>query len=491
MTITFFVIGIAVVYCIINLIDPIKNVINDNINNQEEKQRAEDANPIIEQYNDGFIYEYSKEEIENFKKLIIAQLEEEKVSINVKPGQMRDSAGMASISAYSTDKDRDDYAYNIIFTTFGDYIDYDPKELKPGDMFNENLSLSKPDLFYGYASVGSNDIDLDKLNIDYSTEYLNDGNFEYFISFLEEKGNPEEFDGDKLYEELTDFIFNNKDILTSQYKIGGSKLIYDKWKNLDNKNYLNVLHSFLRIRPYTDGRIVNKFINEDVDANLDEYNFFVENKDPYFFYFYPTRIEKVNKSTYAIDIETTAPFTQRAMLMIITQIMNNFYTENQDYIKYQSNTTIEEYNDKCNKEMLQKEIRITDVVDFDIIIRINKTDLNKNLLIEGTEVSVFYPRALIENTDDALSLYNYVYDDFTVNSSTKKATLQFEIPWYPNEKARQVIKNYFGKINVLIENNENKTLNEVMKEVSDELDISLKDVKSIIYSYYYKYVHMS
>ena len=121
--ITFAVVIFAVIYCVVGLVNPVKNVIEEQKEQQQEEIRAEKADPIVNQYENGFIYEYSDEEINEFKKLIEAQLEEEKTSINVKPGQMRDSAGMASISS-GTPEENDEYAYNNIFNTFGDYVDY-------------------------------------------------------------------------------------------------------------------------------------------------------------------------------------------------------------------------------------------------------------------------------------------------------------------------------------------------------------------------------
>ena len=93
---------------------------------------------------------------------------------------------------------------------------------------------------------------------------------------------------------------------------GGCILFKGLYRKFDSGNSMNPLQTYLMGQfEWNDNSLEGRYvllegleINQKdrlIDYFPDEYNYFT-NHDHYFFYYYPTRVEKIDERTYLVDI---------------------------------------------------------------------------------------------------------------------------------------------------------------------------------------------
>ena len=195
-----------------------------------------------------------------------------------------------------------------------------------------------------------------------------------------------------------------------------------------------------------------------IDYFPDEYNYFT-NHDHYFFYYYPTRVEKIDERTYLVDIETSDIANRYAIEQIYYNICGNLLKKYRD-----ATTDLTLYEDYFEK--------------MDIVIRINNTDMNKGMVLDYSMGSVLYPE-LSTSTED--------FPSSKISDTHLRSYMEMDpavIPWYPNEKAQELLKHYFSYAREAYDNNSYFSFTETIEKSAKEVGMDIEDAEKIVYSYY-------
>lgn len=208
-----------------------------------------------------------------------------------------------------------------------------------------------------------------------------------------------------------------------------------------------------------DFNSVNLGKYEKLDYYPEEFNYFA-NHDNYFFYYYPTRVEKVSDNKYLIDVETSLPATRLAIEEAFYQITSNF---NRNYGTDFEDPYFKDYDSK-----------------FDIIVRINNTNMNKGMILDYAMGSVLYPNLL---GDSYISGDFSSYDRVTDKGLRCSEALDY-ISWYPNEEAQKLLSVYFTYAKEAFDSDSFFSIVETIERSAKDLNMELADAKKIIYSYY-------
>ena len=454
----------------------------------------------------GTVYEYSDEEIQEFISEAEQRLEADK-KYGLEPGYDIDTwkkyGGKELPEGFWPDdypgidtyydsyyflSERDGYVLesniNNLDNRVPSQIKYKVDNLKAADVFNDDLSLKIADAFYGYSSVGdpwfplvkypnSNDYSVYEIYRPSSARDYVKGYWDIFEKF---KAEIEAID--KAYKDkgtaLMDVMNNvNLETVGKTYGdggcYGGCTLFKDLYRNFTSINSMNPLQTYLMGQykwndDNMDGRIVlleGLNINQNdkmTDYYPEEYNYF-SNHDHYFFYYYPTRVEKIDERTYLVDIETSNVANRYAIEQIYYNICGNFLKKYRD-----ATTDFTLYEDYFEK--------------MDIIIRINNTDMNKGMVLDYSMGSVLYPE-LSTSTED--------FPTSTISDTHLRSYMNMDpagIPWYPNEEAQELLKHYFTYAREAYDNDSYFSFTETIEKSAKEVGMDIEDAEKIVYSYY-------
>ena len=476
---------------IIGLFVYIEYFYNPNTPTKNQEQVKSDI-PI------GTIYEYSDKEIEGFISEAEKQLEIDK-RYGLEPGydintwnKYKDGKfnqiwyseeyikehNVKIYDNYYVTKELDGTCYSSALgfvEKLPSQVKYKVNKLKATDAFNDDLSLKIADAFYGYASVGEPYLPIvlnDKIYDKKDAKSFFPGarqNLERFMSEIEALDKKYKNDGEALLKKLNSLVLNQNDNLNG--RIGGVQLFKDLYRNYTSTNSMNALQTFLAskyeiiYRPEGYWKLVEDLnINYGKEKKLDyypdEYNYFNDHNN-YFFYYYPTRVEKIDERRYLVDIETSDIPTKYATELIYYQIITNFNTKYRnlfdDAIDYES------YKEK-----------------MDIIVRINNNKMNKGMLLDNSMGSVLYPEVNV-GTDSNGYPQNITDVGLRILVSHPRENY---ITWYPNEKAQELLEHYFTYAKEAFDTDSYFSIVETIEKSANEVEMDISDAKSILYSYY-------
>ena len=446
----------------------------------------------------GTVYKYSDEEIQEFISEAEQQLEMDK-KYGLEPGydintwnKYKDGKfnqmwyDEESIKEYDV-KIYDNYyitkkvdgAYFSSAMGFVDIVSgqvkYKVNKLKAKDAFNDDLSLKIADAFYGYASVGEPYLPIvfsDKIYDEKDAKSYFTGarqNLERFMSEIEALDAKYKNDGEVLLNKLNSLMLRDNDNLNG--KIGGVQLFKDLYRNYTSTNSMNALQTFLAskyeiiYRPEGYWKLVEDLnINYGKEEKLnyypDEYNYFNDH-DHYFFYYYPTRVEKIDERRYLVDIETSDIPTKYATEMIYYQITINFNRRYRNL--FEDAIDYDTYKEK-----------------MDIIIRINNNKMNKGMLLDNSMGSVLYPEVNVGMDKNGFEENITDWGLRTIVSEPRNN----HITWYPNEEGQELLEHYFTYAKDAFDSDSYFSIVETIEKSAEEIGMELSDAKSILYSYY-------
>lgn len=454
----------------------------------------------------GTVYEYTEEEIQEFLSKAEQQLEIDKM-YGLEPGYDIDTwkkygkepeetssfyldAIITYYDSYYNLAEKDGMIYEgnkNEYDRLPSQIKYKVNKLKASDAFNDDLSLKIADAFYGYSSVGNPWFPIIRYNEEKGKEeaYIPSSAKDYIGGYqnniMRFKPEIEALDrayknGDNALMEVMNTVNLTAAGYTPEECYGGCALFKNLYRNFTSTNSMNPLQTYLMGQyqwndDVADGRInliKDLTINSNdmlIDYFPDEYNYFADH-DHYFFYYYPTRVEKIDERTYLVDIETTDVASRYAVEQIYYNICGNFIK------RYRNQATGLTLYDEYFEKM-------------DIIIRVNNTNMNKGMVLDYSMGSVLYPE-LSYPTD--FFPENWV-DDFHLRSSMK--TSPAGIPWYPNEEAQELLEHYFTYAKKAYDNNSYFSFIESINSAAKEVGMDVEDAEKVVYSYYLlcNYIH--
>ena len=331
---------------------------------------------------------------------------------------------------------------------------YNRVEVSAGDVFNEDLTLKRPDLFTGFVkNYGAHHSD--KI-IDFGT---NDYEFNVFVNNLKALDNAfASSNGVMLNSQLDEHMLTVKHNVLLECPddldnyVNNRAYKAKKYCSMDTGDFISVnkLQALLQA-----GSNNNRFISSGnnnpnnlegltfADSQFNYFNNDIHNQEK--IYFYPSQVEKVNDDQYIITIETTAPVDKTSHETIFALCGANF-----GKIQYEE----DDYTAVFNKN------------GFDISLRIKYKDDRS------------YDMATIN--DNQLSLNNLYTNKDYYGSRTV-----CEIEWYPNEEAQVWVDDYFARAKEALDNNEQFSFFQTIRDVADDNNANYKDVEGVIMTYYY------
>lgn len=464
------------------------------------KDKIEEANSKSSNIEVGTVYEYTDEEIQNMIDLASKQLEEDKLHYKIKPGysildwkKLGDDPLEKNPGYKETFKDHevvidDAYYYyekdgkTIWVGQFGhdeklpSEVKYKNTKMKESNSFNDDLSLKIADAFYGYGSVGNpyyylvlenpqgQYLERGKTAKDYVLAYQSD--YENFMAVIEAMDEMYKNNNEQLLSNINKLSIKDIDNL-QQDAYGGTKLFKEIYRDLRSTNSMNPLQTILASNynwnSYYYDLIDSSNINRDKYGKLDyypeEYNYFADHNN-FFFYYYPIRVEKVSSNKYLVDVETSLPATRLAIEEVFYQIASNFSR------KYDNDLDAPYFKDYDSK--------------FDIIVRINNSEINKGMILDYAMGSVLYQNLLGDS---------YIPGDFSsydgiIDKGLRCSGAFGHIPWYPNEEAQELLSVYFTYAKEAFDSDSFFSIVETIERSAKDLNMELPDAKRIIYSYY-------
>lgn len=464
------------------------------------KDKIGEANSEPSRIEVGTVYEYTDEEVQNMIDLASKQLEEDKLRYKIKPGysildwkklgdnpleknperkeNFQDNEVVIDDAYYYYEKD----GKTIWTGQFGhdeklpSEVKYKNTKMKESNSFNDDLSLKIADAFYGYGSVGNpyyylvlenplgQYLERGKTAKDYVLSYQSD--YENFMGIIEAMDEMYKNNNEQLLSGINRLSIKDIDNL-QQDAYGGTKLFKEIYRDLSSVNSMNPLQTILASNynwnlyyyDLIDLGSVNLGKYEKLDYYPEGYNYFAYHNN-YFFYYYPTRVEKVSDNKYLIDVETSLPATRLAIEEAFYQITSNF---NRNYGTDFEAPYFKDYDSK-----------------FDIIVRINNTNMNKGMILDYAMGSVLYPNLL---GDSYISGDFSSYDRVTDKGLRCSEALDY-IPWYPNEEAQKLLSVYFTYAKEAFDSDSFFSIVETIERSAKDLNMELADAKKIIYSYY-------
>ena len=450
------------------------------------------GNAALESLKVGETYTYSEEQKEEFRQKATELMEKQVAEKDLKPGEsyyIKDSwdeykkgAIEAGVELFAEDPNDESlitgeedalinelmgaYSFsNAGYTSFK----YDSHTLEAGNLFNEDLSLKEPDLFYGYTGVGETSKAV--LN-DYKLNEGKDDSLKYSLTalnHLEDKFLNSK-DGE-LYNYLDDIYRHGADMASygqgkyysnenannlEKCLVGADFLAVKAWLDASGSSYIKTLSSYLNFKMgfgipgyYSYNTIMSDYNGSlkysKANFNPKEYNAYLENEN-YFVTYVPSAISKVGEHTYIIDLEVDKPVDTLALAIIKNNMMANI------------------------KNHWDEEINLEDV-KLDVMVRIvNKGTPNLNKNINFGVFDIMMDTEYITNINgDTISS-----DYYTIKT------------WFPNEEAIVWIEDYFSQINDAIENNKKLSVFDTIEDIADNYDVPVDDVVSVIFSCYYQ-----
>lgn len=420
----------------------------------------------------GDVYIYSEEEKEEFREIALAMQEELVSKHNLKPGD--DFTGPSftwsdyeDLLAQRAEGWEDD-GFTMEFIAEGDMLQprqvdatkrYQASSLKPGHIFNEDLSLKDPSVFFGFTSVGETNTD------DWKEEYplILTEYKDYFVGALKNLDNQyKNQENNDLGEIINNEIKANPSLLDPSlpldngkeylrgFTMGAQYIIYSDFIDHKDSSYINPLLAFLHVNPnyFHIFQSYNNGIKVNYDPFPEEYNYFKDNQN-YFTTYVPSKITKIDDKTFIVDVEVDKPVDKIGATQIYKAIYRHFVEDEINPITFEN----------CK---------------LDLSVRINyKGNINHYMLPDFIFDSL---------TPTLIQLPNNNHN----NISTKFGSMIGVPDWYPNEEAQQWVNDYFAKESEAYLSNSQFSIFDTIKEISNKYNAEYDDVENVIMSYYYR-----
>ena len=445
-----------------------------------EKENAENKAAIFNETSDGTTYVYSEEDIETFKAAAEKLMNKEVAAFDLKPGENKLRKLQAEAAEYAfqemlesgflTEEEAAEareskslmYSGTVSDLSDEDHYVHSNVNLTAADLFNEDLSLIDPYIFYGYTSVDNPSLEIMRSDEDFIRTF---NDFVFALKTLDERY--KDSSALRSFKSWLDidsdlgFIDGNdpESETMPKYAEGAIYVLWNEWLSSEKENSMNPYLKYFRVGERFE-RISNTLSwvekarrKENDVVNYEplssEFNYWEANESSYFTVYYPTKITKLSDFMYVVDIETEKPIDAYGAANLATNI----------------------------RSYIEKQTQLFTCDNFQVVIRVKDSiyhDMNAGILLTDIANDMFYyndERNLPEGVSPATG-NGYRYDFMN---------------WEPSEEVRPWVDEYFSIAAEAYEKDERFSIFETIEYVADKFDADYDDVECVIMSCYWIY----